>query len=105
MQSPIRFWPWALGAVSAPAQTAATDTPTQISSGRAPGNQCNAQAAQSLVGQVYAPAMLKQALTSSGADVARVLREDSIITKELQPGRLNVVLDAAGQRVVRVQCG
>ena len=101
-----------LGACSSPAsdpQAGAAPPPapppTQVSSGQAPRNQCAAEAAQQWVGQAYAPALLDEALRASGADVARVLRADSMITKEYQAGRLNLVLDASGQRIARAYCG
>lgn len=122
MKPRLILWPWALasaaglaacsgatgaGAPTPPAPVAASDpaAPTQITSGRAPANRCDAQAVQPMVGQPYAPALLAEALRASGADLARVLRADSIITKEYQAGRLNLVLDASGQRVARAYCG
>ena len=67
-------------------------------------NQCDAQAAQFLLGQSYGPDTLRRALDAAGADEARMLRPDSIITKEYRAGRLNVVVDTSG-RVQRVYCG
>ena len=49
-------------------------------------------------------ALLERVLADAGADEARKLDEDSIITKEYKQGRVNVVVDAKGQ-VVRVYCG
>lgn len=78
---------------------------TQVSSGQPPRNQCHAQAAQSLVGQPYeGAATLEKARAAAGADVARMLRPDSLITKEYMMGRVNVVVDAVN-RVSRVHCG
>ena len=76
----------------------------QVSSGQAPRNQCDAQAAQFLVGQPFGVTTLEQARAAAGADEARMLRPNSIVTKELKLGRLNVVVDA-DQRVSRVHCG
>ncbi|WP_423457373.1 I78 family peptidase inhibitor [Ottowia sp. VDI28] len=87
------------GAVSPPAAG-----PTQVDSGQPPQNKCDAAAAQSLVGQVYAPAMLAQAMTAAGADQARMLHVDSITTQEFMMGRLNLVIDKE-QRVAHVRCG
>lgn len=73
-------------------------------SGQAPRNQCDAQAVQALVGQPWGDTMLAQARAAAGADEARLLHLDSVITKEFKMGRLNVVVDGSG-RVVRVYCG
>ena len=90
----------------APAPGAAAPPPgaTSIDSGQPPRNQCRAEAAQFLLGSTWGPDTLAQALAAAGADRARMLRPDSMITKEYLAGRLNVVVDAAG-RVVRVNCG
>lgn len=96
----------ALAACAQPAGTAgATDPPAQrIASGVPPRNQCHAEAAQFLVGQPFGPATLQRALEAAGADEARMLRPDSVITKEYKAGRLNVVVGADAQ-VLRVYCG
>ncbi|MDO5087034.1 MAG: I78 family peptidase inhibitor [Comamonadaceae bacterium] len=114
----VKTYPFALGALlaltacgaSAPASkgphTAAPAAPvTQVDSGQPPRNQCHAQAAQSLVGQAYeGAATLEKARAAASADVARMLRPDSLITKEYMMGRVNVVVDAVN-RVSRVYCG
>lgn len=75
-----------------------------VSSGQPPRNLCNAQAAQSWVGQPYGATTLAQALAAAGADEARMLRPDSAITREYKVGRLNVVVEA-DNRISRVHCG
>ena len=93
------------GATGAQAASGMPDAQAQqASSGQAPRHQCNAQPAQFLVGQPYSAGTLEQARAAAGADEARMLRPDSVITKELKLGRLNVVVDA-DQRVSRVHCG
>lgn len=67
-------------------------------------HHCDADAAASAVGTVYAPALLQSVLAAAGADEARMLHTDSIITKEYRQGRVNLVVDADG-RVVRAYCG
>lgn len=116
MKSCLFPWPLALGsflALSAcsgaagPAggvPPAATASVPQVSSGQPPRNQCDAQAAQFLVGQAYGADTLAQARTAAGADEARMLRPDSMVTKEYKVGRLNVEVDP-DNRVVRVYCG
>lgn len=86
---------------AAPSPAAA---PSRIDSGQPPANRCQAAAAQHLVGQPYGADTLRRALAAAGADEARLLRPDSVITKEYKMGRLNVVVDA-NQRVVRIHCG
>lgn len=66
--------------------------------------RCDAQPAQSLVGQVFDSDTLARVRAATGAQDARVLRPDSMITKEYKVGRVNVVVDAA-QRIVRIHCG
>ncbi|QTD44899.1 I78 family peptidase inhibitor [Ottowia testudinis] len=85
---------------------AAPEPPTvrQVNSGQPPANRCDAQAAQSWVGQPFGPATLEQARAAAGADEARMLRPDSMITKEYKVGRLNVVV-GADNRITRVHCG
>lgn len=91
----------AFGLLAACADAAA---PAVVTSGQTPRNQCDAEAVRSLVGQGWNEAMLQQARVAAGADEARLLHPDSMITKEFKKGRLNVVVDGAGQ-VVRVYCG
>ena len=92
------------GASAADAQ-AKPAAATRATTGQPPRNQCNAQAVQSLVGQPYGAGTLAQALAAAGADTVRMLRPDSMITKEYRVGRLNVVVDAATGRIVSVNCG
>lgn len=89
-----------------PVAQAQPSTPTaqRITTGQPPRNQCNAQPVQSLVGQAFTDGTLAQAMAAAGADEARMLRPDSIITKEYQVGRLNVVV-GADNRIVRIHCG
>jgi hypothetical protein len=112
----LMSWPWLIGLMmalsgcgapapgAAPQGSAAEAPATSVAaSDPAPRNRCSAQAAQFLVGQPYGAATLEQARTAAGADEVRMLRPNSIVTKEYKLGRLNVVVDA-DQRVVRVDC-
>lgn len=83
---------------------AAAGLPAQTRSGVQPRNQCNAQAAQFVVGQSYASTMLVQARAAAGAGEVRMLRVNDLITQEYILGRLNLVVDSHRQ-VVRVYCG
>jgi len=76
----------------------------QVSSGQPPRNQCDAQAAQFLVGQPVDDGTLARALAAAGADTARLLAPGSVTTKEYRMGRLNVLFDH-GHRIARVYCG
>ena len=94
----------AASADAAPAPQEEASMTEHMRSGVPVRNQCDAQAAQFLLGQSYGPDTLRRALDAAGSDEARMLRPDSIITKEYRAGRLNVVVDTAG-RVLRVHCG
>ena len=99
----------ALAGCSQTGDTASTPStqasaPQRITSGQPPRGQCQAEAAQSLVGQPYGADTLARALAAAGADEARMLTPNSMITKEYLRGRLNVEVDAAG-RVAGVRCG
>ena len=65
---------------------------------------CNAQPAQSAVGQNSTPSVVEAARVRSGAQMARVLWPGQMITKEFNAQRLNLQVDANG-RVLAVNCG
>ena len=118
MRFNLLSWPLALGSFMALAACSGPGSPAAdgraaappassqqtASSGQPALDRCNAQAAQSLIGQPYGPGTLEQARSAAGADEARMLRPDSMVTKEYKVGRLNVVVDA-DNRVSRVHCG
>lgn len=105
---------WALGACSgtgapAPAsgmRAAAVEPPPVLGSGKPPRNQCHANTSQvqALVGQPWDSQTLARVLAAAGADEARMLRPDSIVTKEYKVGRVNVVV-GPDNRVQSVNCG
>ena len=66
--------------------------------------RCNAQPAQSAVGQNSTASVVEAARVQSGAQMARVLRPGQMITKEFNAQRLNLQVDAQG-RVLAVNCG
>lgn len=94
----------AVPADAAPARQEGAAVTDHVRSDTPVRNRCDAQAARFLLGQPYGPDTLRRALDAAGADEARMLRPDSVVTKEYQTGRLNVVVDAAG-RVLQVHCG
>ena len=98
--------PLAFCSLAACSSTPDTSTwPKQLTSGAEPRNTCDAKAAQFLEQQPYAADTLERALKAAGADDARVLLQSQPITKELQRGRLNVIVDDEQRTVLRVRCG
>ncbi len=85
------------GQPTAPSGSAAPAEP-------APGSLCNAQPAQSVVGQSSTASVVEWARARSGAQMARILRPGQIITKEFNAQRLNLEVDANG-RIQAVRCG
>lgn len=65
---------------------------------------CNAQAAQHFLGKTASPALLEQARNQSGAQTARVLRPDDVVTLEYNAQRLNLSTDDA-LVIQRINCG
>jgi hypothetical protein len=70
----------------------------------APAVPCNAQPAQSAVGQNSTASVMESARVRSGAQMARILRPGQMITKEFNAQRLNLEVDANG-RILAVRCG
>lgn len=65
---------------------------------------CNAQPAQSAVGQNSTASVMESARVRSGAQMARILRPGQMITKEFDAQRLNLEVDGNG-RILAVRCG
>ncbi|WP_268796742.1 I78 family peptidase inhibitor [Pseudomonas huanghezhanensis] len=76
-------------------------SPAAIDSGH---SRCDAAAAQFAVGKPASPALLEQARTKAGAQTARALGPNDMITLEYRSDRLNLNTDQAGS-VNRVNCG
>lgn len=100
-----------LGAVSALLFLAACATEASSPPASAPpeadgglSGACNADAAQSGVGQAYTDALGADLQAKAGAKVLRVIRPGQAVTMDFRMDRLNVELDAAG-KVKRVSCG
>lgn len=70
----------------------------------APAVACNAQPAQSAVGQNSTASVMESARAKSGAQMARILRPGQMVTKEFDAQRLNLEVDGNG-RVLAVRCG
>lgn len=65
---------------------------------------CNAEAANSLVGQPATPANVEAARVKAGAASVRAYGPNAPITLDYRFDRLNVIKDADG-KIVRVSCG
>lgn len=65
---------------------------------------CNAQAVQHFLGKTASPALLDQARDQSGAQTARVLQPDDVVTLEYNAQRLNISTDQA-LVIQRINCG
>ena len=70
----------------------------------APAVACNAQPAQSAVGQNSTASVMESARARSGAQIARILRPGQMVTKEFDAQRLNLEVDGNG-RIIAVRCG
>ncbi len=66
--------------------------------------ECNAAAAQNLVGRQESPELTAEAQRLSGARAVRVLRPGQMITMEYRADRLNIRIDTR-QKVLAVTCG
>ena len=88
----------------APAPGAAAPAPAAPAAPAEPVFQCNAEGARFAVGQQVTPQLEAAARARAGAGTARVLKPNQAVTMELNPGRLNISVDARG-RVKDVHCG
>jgi len=67
-------------------------------------SRCDAAAAQFAVGKPASPALLEQARVKAGAQTARLLGPNDMVTLEYRSDRLNLNTDQAAT-VNRVTCG
>lgn len=82
-----------------------TSTPPPMSDPMPPATaQCHPDAAQSLVGQPATSQNVELARQRAGAQVARVLKPDQVVTMEFREGRLNIYVDASNV-ITRIACG
>ncbi|MFJ2483774.1 I78 family peptidase inhibitor [Pseudomonas sp. NPDC087598] len=103
---PLKFA--TLGALMAAAMLAGCST-TSSESAKDPvapeaGSRCEATAAEFAIGKKASPALLEQARAKAGAQNARFLKPDDMITLEYRSDRLNLNTDN-GLVVTRVNCG
>ncbi|WP_339532397.1 I78 family peptidase inhibitor [Pseudomonas mucidolens] len=66
--------------------------------------RCESSAAQFAVGQKASPQLLEQARTRAGAQNARILKPNDMITLEYRSDRLNLNTDT-NLVITRVNCG
>ena len=66
--------------------------------------ECKADPVQGFVGRTFIPSLPEAARIASGSSLVRVIRPDTMVTKDFRNERLNVDVDAAN-RVTRVYCG
>lgn len=87
---------------STPAMSASS-SPAPAASQPPQGNDCNAAAAQSFLGQRATPELAERARVLAGARRVRVLAFDQIVTKEFMSDRLNLQLGEDG-RISQIYC-
>ncbi|WP_295479336.1 I78 family peptidase inhibitor [uncultured Pseudomonas sp.] len=66
--------------------------------------RCDASGAQAAVGRQASMDLLNQVRSQSGAQDARILGPNDMVTLEYRSDRVNVNTDATG-KVIRVNCG
>ena len=77
------------GNISSPPASIPPGAPAPV-----PLGSCDATRAQWTMGEVASDELLQRARVSAGADSARFLRPNQVVTLEFVGGRLNLVLDA-----------
>lgn len=81
-----------------------TDTANAPAPAAEPSQGCNSAAVKHLEGKVVSDQLLDQARQQSGANTARVLTPDSMVTLEYNSQRLNLYVDDQ-QTITRASCG
>lgn len=69
-----------------------------------PGGRCDAAPARSAIGQSSTARNVEAARVAAGARMVRTLRPGQMVTKEFDPERLNLEVDASG-RITAARCG
>ena len=92
-------------AVLAGCSTSGTSEPAKDTAAAEPVHtRCESQAAQFAIGQKASPQLLEQARTRAGAQNARILKPNDMITLEYRSDRLNLSTDD-NLVITRVNCG
>lgn len=89
------------GCSSMPGASQSADAPVASDTGH---SRCDASAAQFVMGKQASAALLEQARVKAGAQTARVVGPNDMITLEYRSDRLNLNTDASAV-VNRVNCG
>ena len=84
--------------------TAPASGATAPASGATAPVVCSAQGAQFAVGKPASASVVEQARKRSGAQMARLLRPDQVVTMEFSAQRLNLDVNATGV-ITRARCG
>lgn len=71
---------------------------------RSSNDQCDHERVQHLLGRTATPDLLEQARSQAGAQSARLLRPDQVVTLEFDGGRLNIHTDK-NLKIERLTCG
>ncbi|WHS62421.1 I78 family peptidase inhibitor [Pseudomonas sp. G2-4] len=87
------------GCSSGPSESTPDPVATETGSGR-----CEAKAAEFAIGKQASPQLLEQARARAGAQNARILKPNDMVTLEYRSDRLNLSTDA-NLVVNRVNCG
>lgn len=74
--------------------TGCQNKPAAIESTIAQGS-CNSESVSHFVGQTATPELLEQVRSQSGANTARILGPDDVVTLEYNSQRLNINTDAS----------
>lgn len=90
-----------LAGCSTPSTDSATDPVTTTDTGH---SRCEAKAAEFTIGKKASPQLLEQARTRAGAQNARILKPDDMVTLEYRSDRLNLNTDT-NLVITRVNCG
>lgn len=105
--------PWklaSLGTLLAVAMLAGCSTPSTESTAKEPAvtdtghSRCDSKAAEFTLGKKASPELLEQARTRAGAQNARILKPNDMVTMEYRSDRLNLNTDD-NLVVTRINCG
>lgn len=66
--------------------------------------ECNADKAQSAIGQAYTDKLAEELRKTTGARVIRRIEPGQMVTMDFRDDRLNIELDGSG-KIARVRCG
>jgi hypothetical protein len=109
------FMPWKLASLGtlfalsvlagcSTSESSAAKEPAKDSGAQTTYDRCEAKGADFTIGQTASAALLQQARTRSGAQSARVLGPNDMVTLEYRSDRLNLNTDSSG-KIIRANCG